>query len=46
MLLIVPVVSLWESENFCLKIGLLDNFRGECNNSDDNYIQNFSFDQF
>ena len=46
MLMIVPVVSLWESENFSLKTDLLDNFREECNVSDDNYIQQFLFDQF
>ena len=44
--MIVPVVSLLESGNYSLKIGLLDNFRGECNVSDDNYIQHFLFDQF
>ena len=46
MLSIVPVVYLWESEDFSFKIGLLDNFRVECNVSDDNYIQHFFWISF
>ena len=44
--MIVPIVSLWESENFRLKIGLLYNFPGECNGSDDSSIKNFRSNSF
>ena len=44
--MIVPIVSLWESENFRLKIGLLYNFSGECNGSDDSNIKNFRSNSF
>ena len=46
LLMIVPIVSLWESENFRLKIGLLYNFSRECNGSDDSNVKNFRSNSF